>query len=256
MMTRAPSRPHRVRSWASPWATVMIWMPLPPESASQDGTGHRADLGDLVQGHQQRRVQPPAGQLAARQRGDVVDLVGQAGEQRRDGGVLAAGLGDQVQASRPRAGTRGCPGTGRARAERLPRGRGRRGTPGPGSWSSGPWRWSCSPRRASRPAASARWRCRARRLVEDLFGLVGGGCPDTQRATCRRSRPGEGGGVEVGRAGSRRPCAAQKRGVLDALLADRVGERVGAADRDGGVLAAVERVPPERRRRRRRRLAG
>ena len=39
MMTRAPSRPHRVRSWASPWATVMIWMPLPPESASQDGTG-------------------------------------------------------------------------------------------------------------------------------------------------------------------------------------------------------------------------
>src|SRR5260370_39446220 len=39
MMIRAPLVPHRLRSWASPWATVMIWMPLPPESASQDGTG-------------------------------------------------------------------------------------------------------------------------------------------------------------------------------------------------------------------------
>ena len=39
MMTRAPLAPHRLRSWASPCATVMIWMPLPPESASQDGTG-------------------------------------------------------------------------------------------------------------------------------------------------------------------------------------------------------------------------
>ena len=56
-----------------------------------------ADLGDLVQGHQQRRVEPAAGQQAAGQGGDVVDLAGQAGEQRRDRGVLAAGLGDQVQ---------------------------------------------------------------------------------------------------------------------------------------------------------------
>src|SRR2546429_9737715 len=39
MMMRAPSGPHRLRSWASPWATVMIWMPLPPESASHDATG-------------------------------------------------------------------------------------------------------------------------------------------------------------------------------------------------------------------------
>ena len=39
MMTRAPSAPQRDLNWASPWATVMIWMPLPPESASQDGTG-------------------------------------------------------------------------------------------------------------------------------------------------------------------------------------------------------------------------
>src|SRR6266700_3311674 len=39
MMTRAPSRPQRARNCASPCATVMIWMPLPPESASQGGIG-------------------------------------------------------------------------------------------------------------------------------------------------------------------------------------------------------------------------
>jgi hypothetical protein len=38
-MTRAPLAPQRPLNWASPCATVMIWMPLPPESASQDGTG-------------------------------------------------------------------------------------------------------------------------------------------------------------------------------------------------------------------------
>jgi hypothetical protein len=37
----------------------------------------------------------------------------------------------------------------------------------------------------------------------------------------------------------------QERGVLDVLLVDRDGERAGAADRDGGVLAAVEGIPPE-----------
>ena len=37
--TWAPSLPHRVRSWASPCATGMSWMPLPPESASQAGSG-------------------------------------------------------------------------------------------------------------------------------------------------------------------------------------------------------------------------
>src|SRR6266704_2874961 len=57
--------------------------------------------------------------------------------------------------------------------------------------------------------------------------------------------PGEGGGVEVGAqvvAGLGGPEA----GVFDAGLADRVGERVRAADRDGRVLAPVEGVPPER----------
>ena len=36
---RAPSAFQRVRSCASPCTTGMIWMPLPPESASQDGSG-------------------------------------------------------------------------------------------------------------------------------------------------------------------------------------------------------------------------
>ena len=37
--TWAPSLPHRVRSWASPCATGMSWMPFPPESASHAGSG-------------------------------------------------------------------------------------------------------------------------------------------------------------------------------------------------------------------------
>ena len=38
-MARAPSLPHRLRSWASPWTTGIIWIPLPPESASHSGSG-------------------------------------------------------------------------------------------------------------------------------------------------------------------------------------------------------------------------
>ena len=71
-----------------------------------------------------------------------------------------------------------------------------------------------------------------------------GRMPETQRATVAQVQAGERGGVEV---------AAQvvggfggpEGGVFDALLADRVGERVGAADRDRGVLAAGQRVPAE-----------
>ena len=60
----------------------------------------------------------------------------------------------------------------------------------------------------------------------------------------RRSRPGERGGVEVA-AQVVRGFGGPEGGVFDAFLADGVGERVGAADRDGGVLAAVEGVPAE-----------
>ena len=38
-MARAPSRPHRVRSWAAPCTTGMICTPRPPASASRDGRG-------------------------------------------------------------------------------------------------------------------------------------------------------------------------------------------------------------------------
>ena len=37
--TWRPWSPHRPASWASPCTTAMTWMPLPPESDSQDGSG-------------------------------------------------------------------------------------------------------------------------------------------------------------------------------------------------------------------------
>ncbi len=58
---------------------------------------HGTDLGDLVQGHQERRVESAAGHPAASQRGGVVQFAGQAGEQGGDGGVLTARSGDQIQ---------------------------------------------------------------------------------------------------------------------------------------------------------------
>ena len=74
----------------------MTWMPLPPESDSQNGSGHGADLGHLVQAHQQRRVQTPGLRRLAELRGGVVDLGGHGGEQRRDRGFLGDGFGDHV----------------------------------------------------------------------------------------------------------------------------------------------------------------
>jgi hypothetical protein len=59
--------------------------------------------------------------------------------------------------------------------------------------------------------------------------------------------PGERGGVEVGAqvvAGFVRP----EGGVLDALLADRGRERVGAADGGRGVFASFYWIPAEGRR--------
>src|SRR5208282_6515824 len=37
--TWRPWSPQRPVSWASPWTTATTWMPLPPESDSQDGSG-------------------------------------------------------------------------------------------------------------------------------------------------------------------------------------------------------------------------
>ena len=155
-----------------------------------------ADLGDLVQGHQQRRVEPAAGQPAAGQRGGVVDLAGQAGEQRRDRGVLAAGLGDQVQGPGLAQERGDVQGLARARAGRTRRGRGRRGTPGCGSWSSGRWRWSCSLRRASRragrPGAAPR-----RPLSTGCPRLLRGARAGDPAGDVAQVQAGQGGGVEV-----------------------------------------------------------
>ena len=71
-------------------------MPLPPESDSQCGSGTGQIWVDLVQAHQQRRVQPPARRGLAELRRDVMHLGGHGGEQRGDGGLFGDGLGDQV----------------------------------------------------------------------------------------------------------------------------------------------------------------
>ena len=44
-MTRAPLAPHRPRNWASPWATVMIWMLVQVDF----GADLAGDAGDLVE---------------------------------------------------------------------------------------------------------------------------------------------------------------------------------------------------------------
>jgi hypothetical protein len=57
----------------------------------------RADLHDLVQGHQQRRVKPPAGGRLALQRRDVMGLAGQCREQRSKRTLIVVAGRDQVQ---------------------------------------------------------------------------------------------------------------------------------------------------------------
>ena len=81
---------------------------------------------------------------------------------------------------------------------------------------------------------------------EDPFGDVGVGAgdPGGDRA---QVVAGQGGGVEVAAqvvTGLSGPEAA----VLDALLGDGERERVGAADRGGGVLASLDWGPAEGRR--------
>ena len=84
---------------------------------------------------------------------------------------------------------------------------------------------------------------RTGRCVKNFFGFFGvaAGNPAGHRA---QVQAGERGGVEVA-AQVVRGFGGPEGGVFDAFLADGVGECVGAADRDGGVLAAVEGVPAE-----------
>jgi hypothetical protein len=56
----------------------------------------RADLGHLVQAHQQCRIQTAGRRGLAELGGDPVDLGGHRGEQRGDGSLFGDGLGDQV----------------------------------------------------------------------------------------------------------------------------------------------------------------
>ena len=114
--TWRPCSPHRPASCASPCATAQTWMPLPPGVGQPDRQRHRADLGDLVQAHQQRRVQPPPGRGLPDLGGGVVDLAGHRGEQGRHRRLLGHRLGDHVHGPRRGAGTARCrtPPPGRA----------------------------------------------------------------------------------------------------------------------------------------------
>ena len=85
----------------------------------------RADLGDLVQAHQQRRVQPPGRRRLPGDGGGVVDLGRHRGEQRGDRGVLADRLGDQVDGARPGQEPGDVEPLARAAAARWRRARGR-----------------------------------------------------------------------------------------------------------------------------------
>ena len=86
----------------------------------------------------------------------------------------------------------------------------------------------------------------ARVAVEDVLGL-GGAAAGDPAGNVTQVEPAQRGGVEVG-AQVVGGLGGPERAVLDAALADRLGERVGAADRGRRVLAAVQRIPAERRR--------
>ena len=93
---------------------------------------------------------------------------------------------------------------------------------------------SCSARYCADPGVVER--------ISSGFFRVAAGNPAGHGA---QVHAGQRGGVEVA-AQVVRGFGGPEAGVFDAFLADRAGEGVGAADRDGGVLAAVERVPAER----------
>ena len=84
-MARAPALSQRASSWARPWQTATIRMPLPALSAIQ-GQWHRADLGDLIQRHQHRRVQAAVWLQGAGERGPACTYSANA----RNSGAIGA----------------------------------------------------------------------------------------------------------------------------------------------------------------------
>ena len=84
-MTRAPSLLQRPRSCASPCAIVMICMPLPPESASQWGSGTGqiwvTSSRAMSSGGSRR---PPGIRLPVSAAWCLCTSTGEGGEQRRE----------------------------------------------------------------------------------------------------------------------------------------------------------------------------
>ena len=89
---------------------------------------------------------------------------------------------------------------------------------------------------------------------QDPFGDVGVGAGDPG-GDGAQVVAGQGGGVEVAAQVVTR-FGGPEAAVFDALLGDGERERVGAADRGGRVLAALDRGPAEGGRARRRCAAG
>jgi hypothetical protein len=200
----------------------------------------RADLGDLIQAHQQRRVQPSRLRRLPHQRRDVVDLGGHRGEQRGDRRVLPDRLRDHVDRpalTEERGDVEAVAGGGQHAG----------GQGGVGHERQRP-RHHHPHRRGGLLGLGAELRqgqgplpCPV--LGQDLLGDVGIGTGDP-RGDGAHVVAGQGGGVEVPTqvvTGLGRPEAA----VLDAFSGDRERERVGPADRGGRVLAPGHRRPGE-----------
>ena len=230
MTVCAPASFHRARSCAKPWNA------RPDLHALAAGVGeplrqrNRADLRDLVERHQQRRVQPAAGHPRAELHRAVLDLASQRREQRGQGAVVAVAAGEHVE--RP-AGQQEL-----VDVERLPRRGQRRGRRAPGR-SGTPLRADMTIRTVAavfsagpvqlgelvRPSRRDRRCCQDRDRVGDFVAVRPTGrpaacpgrsarrrrrCPACRRWPCRprrwrpRRRRSTGGLAErVGRGGSR-----------------------------------------------------
>ena len=199
-----------------------------------------ADLGDLVQAHQQRRVQPPGRRGLADLGGGVVDLGGHRGEQRRDRGFFGDGVRDHVHGARlaqERGDVEAFAGAGQDAGGQRRVGHERQGAGHDhADGGGGLVRLAVEFGQGESPLVGAGG-------GQDLLGdlRVGAGHP---RGDGAQVLAGQGGGVEVA-AQVVTGLGGPEGAVLDAFLGDGERERIRAADRGGRVLASGDRGPAE-----------
>src|ERR1017187_8795637 len=171
-----------------------------------------------------------------------MDLTGQAGEQRSNRRVFASGFGDQVQ--RPVIGQECFDVQGLAG----------RGEDGGGEGGVGEEREASAHGHPDGGDGFVGFAAHFGELAGEVAGRAGGGGEDVlgfvegvagdPAGDVGEVQAGEGCGVEVA-AEVVRGFGGPEAGVFDAFLGNGAGERVGAADRDGGFLAAGQGVPAE-----------